>query len=108
MAALLLVRLWSDPDPEERARIYDWIAADPAHGVAFARAERVWEQAARIAPSSAAAMPDNWMLSWRHNGIGSFMLGGVAAASLLIASPATPLQAGTSSAPPRCSGVAAP
>lgn len=46
--------------------IYDWIAADPRHAVAFARMEAAWEMSARLradpppmeAEASAAAAPD--------------------------------------------------
>ncbi|MEK7342576.1 MAG: FecR domain-containing protein [Pseudomonadota bacterium] len=52
-AARLLARLNSDPTPQDEAAICAWVESDPAHGVAFARAEAAWEAAQRL--KSAAA-----------------------------------------------------
>jgi transmembrane sensor len=95
-AARLLVRLQSEPDSEEQSRIWAWIEADPAHAVAFARAEAAWDQAERLKAStytidldseaSAANLNDisfvpasRWSKAQR-----SFMIGGAVAASLLL------------------------
>ncbi|CAN5216429.1 FecR domain-containing protein [soil metagenome] len=52
------MRLGLDPDPAETAAIYRWIDADPAHAVAFARAEVAWEASARLkaSPTERAAL----------------------------------------------------
>lgn len=47
-AATLLVALTRDPDENERAEIYRWIAERPEHAVAFAQAERSWRTAERL------------------------------------------------------------
>lgn len=47
-AARLLVRLEHDPGDEERAAIFRWIEEDPAHAVAFARAEAAWQGSERL------------------------------------------------------------
>ncbi|HKT78399.1 MAG TPA: FecR domain-containing protein, partial [Sphingobium sp.] len=52
-AARLLARLNSDPSPQDEAELCDWVAADPRHAIAFARAEAAWEAAERL--KSAAA-----------------------------------------------------
>lgn len=52
-ASRLLVRLNSDPSPQEESEICAWIETDPRHAVAFARAEAAWEAADRL--KSAAA-----------------------------------------------------
>ena len=46
-AAELAVRL-PDADDEERAEILAWVACQPAHAVAFARAECAWKDAERL------------------------------------------------------------
>ncbi|MDX3909095.1 MAG: DUF4880 domain-containing protein [Sphingobium sp.] len=95
-AARFLVRLQSEPDAEEQSRIWAWIEADPAHAVAFARAEAAWEQTERLKSSThpidlqAEATAENlyeesivpasrWSKAQR-----SFMIGGAVAASLLL------------------------
>ena len=47
-AILRLIALGSDPSPAAEAELAEWIARDPAHAVAFARAELAWEEAARL------------------------------------------------------------
>ncbi|WP_241241861.1 FecR/PupR family sigma factor regulator [Sphingobium algorifonticola] len=99
----MLVRLLSDPDSAEEARIHDWIAADPRHAVAFARAECAWEQAGSLANTSRLSVDDGAAApSYRRHHVRSFMLGGVAAASLLLASSAAPSQTDIALASARC------
>ena len=52
-AARLLARLNSDPTPQDEEEFCRWIESDPAHAVAFARAEAAWDAAERL--KSAAA-----------------------------------------------------
>jgi ferric-dicitrate binding protein FerR (iron transport regulator) len=47
-AVLRLIALGNDPSPRAEAELAEWIARDPAHAVAFARAELAWEEAARL------------------------------------------------------------
>jgi GNAT superfamily N-acetyltransferase len=54
-AARAFVRLETGADPAEREAIRRWIAADPRHGVAFARISAAWEAAgSRYLPPDAA------------------------------------------------------
>lgn len=46
---LRLTAMLDDPSPAAEAELAEWIARDPAHGVAFARAEAAWEASARLA-----------------------------------------------------------
>ncbi|MGK2911392.1 MAG: FecR/PupR family sigma factor regulator [Sphingobium sp.] len=87
-AARLLVCLQSEPSAFERSQIDAWIEANPAHAVAFAKAEAAWEQAERLKASGhtidcteqepVIQSPS----SGRYRG---FMIGGMVAASLLVA-----------------------
>lgn len=44
-----LTAILENPSPAAEAELAEWIARDPAHGVAFARAEAAWEASARLA-----------------------------------------------------------
>ncbi|MGH8418351.1 MAG: FecR family protein [Pseudomonas sp.] len=44
-------------DAEQRARFEDWLAADPAHGEAFARAEAVWNSQPVLEAAVSLAAP---------------------------------------------------
>lgn len=88
-AARLLVCLQSEPSEYERSQVYAWIEASPAHAVAFARAEAAWEQAERLKASGQPiectepdAVLDAAPTFGRYRG---FMIGGMVAASLLMA-----------------------
>jgi transmembrane sensor len=56
-AARLLARLNLDIDPAETAEIYAWVAQDPRHAVAFARAEASWDSAERLKAFPPAEIP---------------------------------------------------
>ena len=47
-AVLRLIALGDDPTGDAAMSAYGWVARDPAHAVAFARAEMAWEEAARL------------------------------------------------------------
>lgn len=47
-----MVALARNPDPALRHAADEWIAADPHHAVAFARAERAWEAGGLIDPAA--------------------------------------------------------
>lgn len=45
-------------DAQQRARFQDWLAADPAHGEAFAKAEAVWHSQPILEAALALATPE--------------------------------------------------
>jgi len=47
-AAAFVARLQGDIPAAERQAVFDWVAADPRHAVAFARMEAAWETSARL------------------------------------------------------------
>jgi ferric-dicitrate binding protein FerR (iron transport regulator) len=51
-AVLRLIALTDNPTPELEAELATWIDLDPAHAVAYARAELAWEEAARLKAGS--------------------------------------------------------
>jgi transmembrane sensor len=53
-AASYLVTLKNHPRPVECEKIRAWIAADPRHAVAFARAEAAWDLVERLKMPPAA------------------------------------------------------
>lgn len=67
------MRLRERPDdPALQDRLAEWLAADPAHAEAFAKAERVWRVAGHVAPYPAPAhgipvdpLPQRRRRSWR-------------------------------------------
>lgn len=87
-AARLLVRLSLDPGEDERRRICAWIEADPAHAVAFARAEALWEGADRL---KAFANDDSASAPPAHRSR-RLMVGAMVAASLFVAAAAVTIE----------------
>lgn len=86
-ASRLLARLNLDPEPDEAEAIYRWIDEDPAHAIAFARAEAAWEAAARLKSGLVAVStdPDPIPLESRSARFSRRMLAGaMIAASLFI------------------------
>jgi transmembrane sensor len=69
-ALMWLIEL-EDADAAQQARFHDWLAADPAHGEAFARAEAIWNSqpvldaavtlAAPKKPSMLKRLRPHWM-----------------------------------------------
>lgn len=47
-ASACVARLQGELSAADRQTVYDWIAADPRHAVAFARAEAAWEMSQRL------------------------------------------------------------
>ncbi|WP_223262821.1 FecR/PupR family sigma factor regulator [Sphingobium sp. SCG-1] len=87
-AARLLVKLRSDADEDEKARIYGWIEASPAHAVAFARVEAAWDGAEALKSSDRLVdLQDNTLAPIKRTKANtrSFMIGGALAASMLLA-----------------------
>lgn len=48
-AILRLTAMLENSSPTAEAELAEWIAQDPAHGVAYAQAEAAWEASARLA-----------------------------------------------------------
>lgn len=87
-AARLLVKLRSDPDETETAAIYGWIEASPAHAVAFARVEAMWDQTELLKDSEHLAHLQDEMPArsgWFKANPRRLMIGGALAASVLLA-----------------------
>jgi len=89
-AARILARLQSEPSDTERADLYLWIDAHPAHAVAFAQAELAWEQSERLKASTQTFdLSDDHQAEagsrWPKPRQRSFLIGGALAASLLLA-----------------------
>lgn len=57
-AAEYLAALVDDPSNEISERLANWIARDPAHAVAYARAEAAWEAAARLKGNAPSAIDE--------------------------------------------------
>lgn len=87
-AARLLITLRSDPDEAEKARIYGWIEASPAHAIAFARIEAAWDAAESLKRSDRIIdLQDDVVVPAGRikANARSFMIGGALAASMLLA-----------------------
>jgi transmembrane sensor len=84
-AARHLVTLLHDPDPAASTAIAEWIARDPAHAVAFARAEAAWESTERLRAipgiEVAPPAPRHWPLIPARPTRRHLLAGGAAAAA---------------------------
>jgi transmembrane sensor len=88
-AAAFVARLQADARGATPAAVQAWIAADPRHAVAFARAEAAWETAERLRadPPPLASPADLGVPSWltRRRALGGLLAASAAGAAVTAA-----------------------